>query len=92
MNLEWMYWTPVTAGIFIAIGLMLIGMGIWEVKSPSIERRGFLPISTSRGDRFFIGMLGSAYINIAWMGLTELSLWFSLLISVLWVVIVIRYG
>ncbi|OHD72201.1 MAG: hypothetical protein A2W19_14945 [Spirochaetes bacterium RBG_16_49_21] len=92
MKLEWMYWTPITAGFFIIIALMLVGMGVWEVIAPSIERRRFLPISTTRGDRFFIGLLCSAYINIAWVGLTDWSLWFALPISIVWLVIVMRFG
>ena len=87
-----MKWTPITAGFFIIIGVMLVGMGVWEVISPSIARKGFLPISTTRGDRFFIGLLGSAYIHIAWVGLTDLSLWFALPISVVWTVLVMRFG
>ena len=47
MDLEWMAWTPVTAGFFIAIGLMLVGMGIWQRISPTVERKGFLPTGSS---------------------------------------------
>ena len=92
MDLEWMAWTPVTAGFFIVIGLMLLGMGIWQYISPTIERRGFLPINTTRGDRFFIGLLTSAYINIAWVGLTTWSLWFAVPICIVWLIIVLRFG
>jgi predicted small integral membrane protein len=92
MNLEWMAWTPITGGFFVVIALMLIGMTVWEARSPSVERRGFLPIATSRGDRLFIGLLGSAYINIAWVGLTDRSLWFALPISIIWIVIMMRFG
>jgi predicted small integral membrane protein len=52
---------------------MLIGMTIWQVKSPSLERKGFLPISTTRGDRLFIGLLCAAYVNLAWAGLTDVT-------------------
>ncbi len=69
MNLEWMAWTLPTAIFFITIVTMLTGMTIWQLISPSIERRGVLPITTTRGDRFFIGLLGSAYIHLAWIGL-----------------------
>lgn len=92
MNLAWMKWTPITAGFFIVIGVMLVGMGVWEVILPSIARKGFLPISTTRGDRFFIGLLGSAYIHIAWLGLADWSLWFALPISAVWIVLVMRFG
>jgi predicted small integral membrane protein len=87
-----MAWTLPTAVFFITIALILTAMGIWQVMSPSIERRGFLPIATTRGDRLFIGLLGSAYIQLAWLGLTDLSLYFALAIAVAWMVIVMRWG
>jgi predicted small integral membrane protein len=92
MTLEWMAWTLPTAIFFITIALILTAMGIWQVMSPSIERRGFLPIATTRGDRLFIGLLGSAYIQLAWLGLTDLSLYFSLAIAVVWMILVMRWG
>lgn len=92
MNLEWMAWTPITAGFFITIFIMLVGMGIWQVISPTVARRGIIPLVTTRGDRFFIGLLGSAYITIAWIGLTDASLWYSLILSFLFLVLTMRYG
>jgi predicted small integral membrane protein len=92
MGLEWMYWTKPTAVFFIAIFLMLGGMLIWELVSPTIERRGFLKVPTTRGTRFFLGLLGSAYIHLAWLGLTELSLWFAFPLAVCWMIIVMRWG
>ncbi|MBL0714674.1 MAG: DUF2160 domain-containing protein [Desulfosarcina sp.] len=92
MGLEWMYWTRPTAIFFTAIFLMLVGMLIWELVSPTIERRGFLLIPTTRGTRFFLGLLGSAYIHLAWLGLTDLSLWYGMVLSVVWVVVVMRWG
>jgi hypothetical protein len=49
MNIAWMAWTPVTAAFFTFIVLMLISMTIWQIISPSIARRGFLPLVTTRG-------------------------------------------
>jgi hypothetical protein len=46
------------AVFFICIVLMLAGMTVWEIKSPTVLRKGFLPIATTRGDRLFIGLLG----------------------------------
>ena len=92
MGLEWMYWTKPTAVFFIAIFLMLGGMLIWELVSPTIERRGFLRIPTTRGTRFFLGLLGSAYIHLAWLGLTNLSLWLALPLAVCWMIIVMVWG
>ncbi|XPV77519.1 MAG: DUF2160 domain-containing protein [Desulfovibrio sp.] len=92
MNLEWMAWTPVTAGFFIVIVLILIGMTIWEVTSPNIERRGLLPLTTTRGDRLFIGLLGSAYIHLMWVGLTLWPVWIATVIAVLFLVAIMRWG
>jgi len=68
----WMAWTPPVALFFCAVLVMLIGMTLWQIRSPSIERKGFLPMPTTRGDRLFIGLLGSAYVNLAWAGLTDM--------------------
>jgi predicted small integral membrane protein len=92
MTFEWMYWTLPTAIFFIVIFLILTAMTIWQTVSPSIERRGFLPIPTTPGDRLFIGLLSAAYIHLAWLGLTDLSLWIALLFSVGWVIVVMRWG
>lgn len=82
---------------------MLIGLTVWEIRSPTVLRKGFLPISTTRGDRVFIGLLGAAYINLAFVGLSgkfmqlfdleqEPSVWFSFVFSMLFVLLVIRRG
>ena len=92
MTLEWMAWTLPTAAFFLTIFSMLVGMTIWQMVSPSIPRRGVLPIKTSRGDRLFIGLLGSAYIHLAWLGLTEMSIWVATGLSIIWMMAVMRFG
>ncbi|MGD8837349.1 MAG: DUF2160 domain-containing protein, partial [Desulfobacteraceae bacterium] len=92
MNLEWMAWTPFTAIFFTTIILMLCAMTVWQIIHPSITRRGFLPISTTRGDRLFIGLLSSGYIHLAWIGFTDFSLFVATAISLLWMVVVMRWG
>ncbi|MCP4109098.1 MAG: DUF2160 domain-containing protein [Desulfobacteraceae bacterium] len=92
MSLEWMAWTQPTATFFIIIFFMLVGMTIWEVVSPTVERRGFLPISTTRGDRLFIGLLGSAYIHLIWLAITDMTIWNAFVISIIYLITVIRYG
>ena len=92
MNLEWMAWTVPTATFFITIVLTLTCMTIWQVVSPTTDRKGFLPISTTRGDRLFIGLLSSAYINLAWLGLTEMTIWISFILGLVWMAVVMRWG
>jgi predicted small integral membrane protein len=54
-------------------------MTLWEIKSPTALRKGFLPIATTRGDRLFIGLLAVAYINLVFLGLGEqMAGWFDL--------------
>lgn len=90
--LEWMAWTSPVAIFFILIGLMLVGMTVWEIRLPTVPRRGFLPLVTTRGDRLFMGLLTAAFINLAWAGLTDVSQWYGALIGSLAVVIVMRWG
>jgi len=92
MNLEWMAWTAPTAIFFGCIASMLIGMTIWQLLAPTAERRGFLPLVTTRGDRLFIGLLSSAYIHLAWLGLTTQPLWWASVIALLWMVALMRWG
>ena len=76
---EWMAWTTPVAVFFSCIVLMLAGMTVWELKSPTVLRKGFLPMATTRGDRLFIGLLGAAYVNLAFLALSEkLTAWWSL--------------
>jgi predicted small integral membrane protein len=76
---EWMAWTTPVAVFFTGIVLMLAGMTVWELKSPTTTRRGFLPIETTRGDRLFIGLLAAAYLNLIFVGISgKLAAWFSL--------------
>ena len=90
--MNWMAWTPVTAGFFITIASILLCMTIWELKKPCVERKGFLPISTTRGDRLFIGLISSAYIHLLYVGLLEATLIIPLLFCIAWVVSLIRWG
>ncbi len=92
MELEWMAWTLPTALFFIGIAIILAAMTLWQVASPTVERRGLLPMVTTRGDRLFIGLLGSAFIHLGWVGLTDLSLWWALAISALYMIALMRWG
>ena len=92
MSLDWMAWTLPTAVFFIVIACLLVAMTVWQVKAPCMERKGFLPIATTPGDRLFIGLLGSAYIHLAWLGLTGLSIWIAFVIALIWMIALMRWG
>ncbi len=89
---SWMAWTTEIAVFFIAVVLMLIGMTVWQLRSPSIERKGWLPIPTTRGDRLFIGLLTAAYINLAWAGITDLTQWLAAVIGFIVLLVLMRWG
>ena len=92
MDLEWMAWTRPTAIFFVTIAIILLAMTTWQAVAPSAERRGWLPIATTPGDRLFIGLLGSAYIHLAWLASTELNLWIASAIALVWMGLVMRWG
>jgi predicted small integral membrane protein len=100
---EWMAWTLPVAVFFCSIVLMLIGMTVWELKSPTTLRRGWLPMETTRGDRLFIGLLSAAYVNLAFVAVSEKmiewfslenepSIWISFVISMALLALVMRKG
>lgn len=90
--MEWMAWTWPTAGFFIAIAALLAGMTAYELRVPNIARRGWLPIVTTRGDRLFISLLGSAYLHLLVIGVTDWSTWVASLLSLVWLLAVMRWG
>ena len=100
---DWMVWTTPVAVFFTCIALMLVGMTVWERKSPTTMRRGWLPLDTTRGDRLFIGLLMAAYVNLIFIGLAgkfqewmhleaEPSIWISFVLSMLLLGVVMRKG
>ena len=101
--LDWMVWTTPVAVFFCCVALALAGMTVWEIRSPTVLRKGVLPIATTRGDRLFIGLLCAAYINLAFVGLAgkmaewlhldqEPSVWIGFAISMAALAIVMKKG
>ena len=92
MELSWMAWTWPTIAFFVFIASCLTVMTLWELASPGgAPRRGILGLDTTRGDRLFISLLGSAFIFLAWLGLMGTPLWGGLVISLIWFGIVFRW-
>jgi predicted small integral membrane protein len=89
-----MYWTLPTGIFFATIALMLLAMTALQLASPTIERQGFLPMATTRGDRLFIGLLGAAWIHLFWIAGTPegLPLWGGSILAAVWFLAVMRFG
>lgn len=87
----WMAWSFPGALFFLTIVLLLSLMAVWEYASPGGNPRvGILRIETTRGDRLFISLLGSAFIHLAWLGLVGTNLWWALALSVVYAMGVFR--
>ena len=54
-------------------------------------RKGILGLDTTRGDRLFVSLLGSAFIHLAWLGLVGSVLWIASIICVAYFVVVFKY-
>jgi predicted small integral membrane protein len=92
MGLSWMAWTWPTAAFFGFIAVCLVTMTAWELKSPGgAPRHGILGLDTTRGDRLFISLLGSAFIFLAWLALMGTPLYAPLGIAIVYAVLVFRF-
>ena len=87
-----MAWTTPTAAFFAAIGTALVIMTVLELLSPTRLRKGFLPMATTRGDRFFISLLSAAFVHLAWLGLVGTAVYLASVVSVLWAAVLLRWG
>jgi predicted small integral membrane protein len=63
----WMAWTFPIALFFYCIACLLILFTLLAIRYPETPRRGILRIETTRGDRLFISLLGSAFICVGWL-------------------------
>ena len=88
----WMAWTAPTAAFFVfilsALGILTVAELIW----PTTSRRGFLPLSTTRGDRFFITLLVCAFVHIAWLAVTDAPVYLATIACVFVASVLMRWG
>ena len=85
----WMSWT-LPSGIFFIVIATALAVSLFELWKPTIERRGFLPMPTTRGDRFFLGLVGSGILH--WSLSARFGLWIASIASVIWFIAVMRWG
>ncbi|GLT11156.1 DUF2160 domain-containing protein [Sulfitobacter sp. PR48] len=89
--MDWMAWTWPTAIFFIVIACTLITFTFLAIKFPETPRRGVLGMETTRGDRLFITLLGSAFINLAWLGIVGANQPYALIVCLVYAVAVFRW-
>lgn len=89
--MDWMAWTWPTALFFAVIAATLAGMTVLALRRPSTPRTGVLGFETARGDRLFVALLGSAFINLAWLGLLDAPQYGALIVCALFAFLVFRW-
>jgi predicted small integral membrane protein len=89
--MDWMAWTWPTAIFFMVIAALLITFSVLAIKYPETPRTGVLRIETTRGDRLFITLLGSAFINLAWLGLVGAGQPYALIVCLIYAAAVFRW-
>ena len=91
MSLQWMAWTTPTAVFFAVIACLLLVFTVLAIRYPETPRVGVLRIETTRGDRLFITLLGSAFINAGWLALSGQPQWWALGICAFYAAAVFRW-
>lgn len=90
-SFAWMAWTWQTAAFFAVVLTLLAIMTALAMFRPEIERVGVLSIPTTRGDRLFISLLGSAFIHLAWLAVLGPELWWATGLSLAYAIAVFRW-
>ncbi|NHB77841.1 DUF2160 domain-containing protein [Rhodobacter calidifons] len=88
----WMAWTFPVALFFWCIASLLILMTLLAIRFPETPRVGLLRIETTRGDRLFITLLGSAFIHLGWLYFAGPdALWGAMILSLAYAFAVFRW-
>jgi len=87
----WMAWTFPVALFFYSLGAVLVVFSILAIRFPETPRRGILGMQTTRGDRLFITLLGSAFINLIWLYFFGAPLTGALIVCLLYLLSVFRW-
>ncbi len=66
-HIAWMAWTWQTVVFFAAMAAALAALTTLAVLRPETPRRGILSFATTRGDRFFVSLLATAFIFLGFI-------------------------
>ena len=86
-----MAWSFRVALFCFLIASLLVTFNLLAIRFPETPRRGVLRIETTRGDRLFITLLGSAFINLVWLFFFGAPLTWPLILSLLYAIAVFRW-
>ena len=93
MSITWMHWHIASViGVLIFVGA-IVGLNVWHAISPGYARKGFLPMTTTRGERAFLSILSFMFINILWLAFVpKIHIIWSLPISAVLIFIMLKWG
>jgi predicted small integral membrane protein len=92
MDMIWMAWTWQTMLFFGLIVLALTTLTLLAIYRPELPRRGILGFATTRGDRLFVSLIGSAYIFIVYLRFGGDTLWYPLATGLLFGIAMFRFA
>lgn len=87
----WMAWSFPVALFFFIIACLLITFTLLAIRWPETPRVGILRIETTRGDRLFISLLGSAFVCLGWLFFFGAPLTAALILCLVYVAAVFRW-
>lgn len=89
---NWMVWTFPVAIVFIGVFILIIGMTLWGHYSPPKIHKGFLRITTDRGDRVYISYISFAFFMICWIAFVEGALYVGVGLGVALAAVILKWG
>ena len=91
--LSWMAWTPPVAIFFVCIGLLIVAMTLWELRSPTVARKGAVAARLPHAaTACSLACSPRPTSNLAWTGLTDLPQWWGAGLSAVALVAIMRYA
>jgi predicted small integral membrane protein len=88
-----MYWSWQSGLFFFLIFAAVAFLGFMHNFSPNIDRKGFLPMETGRGDRLFIGVYSTFVIFLlSFIVFSGNFLIGTAIVSVVWFIVEFKWG
>jgi predicted small integral membrane protein len=87
-----MAWTTGTAILVACVFAALVGLAALSARRPSTPRKGFLPMPTARGDRIYVGLLGTGLILVLLIALSSAPVVLGLALGAVWMAVVVTWG
>lgn len=91
-HFAWMAWTWQTGLFFVTVAVVLTIMTVLAIKRPEKPKIGVFRFATTRGDRLFMSLLGSAFIYILWFRFGTEVMWPPAVIALFFAAAMFRFA